>query len=167
MTAGAQYWIKKLNLKKHPEGGYYKETYRSPERIRREHLPGRFRKDHCFSTAIYYLLPGTEFSAFHRIRSDEIWHFYHGSPLILYSIDREGMLFEIKLGQNLEKGQLFQARIPAGNWFAARVMFEDDFSLVGCTVAPGFEYEDFELGDRKTLLQLFPRHKEIIKALTR
>ncbi|HID38000.1 MAG TPA: cupin domain-containing protein [Calditrichaeota bacterium] len=163
----ATYWIRKLNLQKHPEGGYFKETYRSAEIIRREHLPRRFQGDHCFSTAIYYLLPGNEFSAFHRIRSDELWHFYYGSPIILYSIDQEGMLFKIKLGPNLEKGQLFQARIRAGNWFAARVLDTESYALVGCTVAPGFEYEDFELGKRQTLLQLFPRHKEVIKALTR
>jgi len=163
----ASYWIRKLNLKKHPEGGFYKETHRSKEILNREHLPGRYTGDRCFSTSIYFLLESKDMSVFHRIKSDEIWHFYYGSSLTLFSIDPEGMLFKIKLGSNLEEGELFQAHINAGNWFGAAVNDSDSFALVGCTVAPGFEFEDFELGERKTLLKLFPRHGEIIQNLTR
>lgn len=163
----AKYWIQRLNLKKHPEGGYFKETYRSAERVLAAHLPPRFGGDRCFSTSIYFLLESDDFSAFHRIKSDEVWHFYHGSSLILYRIDAEGMLFKTKLGNNLENGELFQVHIKAGNWFGARVSKPDSFALVGCTVAPGFEFSDFELGSSRDLIKLYPRHREIIEFLTR
>lgn len=167
LIGGSKYWIQRLNLKKHPEGGYFKETYRSAERIPAVHLPARYGGDRCFSTSIYFLLESDDFSAFHRIKSDEVWHFYHGSALTLYRIDAEGMLFETKLGNNLEKGELFQVHIKAFNWFAARVSEPESFALVGCTVAPGFEFSDFELGNRRDLIKLYPRHRELIETLTR
>lgn len=163
----AQYWIQKLNLNKHPEGGYFRETYRSKELISAEFLPERYNGDRCFSTSIYFLLESEDISAFHRIKSDEVWHFYYGSSITIFSIDPDGMLFKIKLGTDLENGELFQAHLKAGNWFGAKVTDPDSFALVGCTVAPGFEFKDFELGNRKTLLNLFPRHSEVIKLLTR
>ncbi len=166
MSINAVYWIKKLNLTKHPEGGYFKESYRSNETIDGAHLPKRFGGRRCFSTAIYFLLKSDSFSALHRIKSDELWHFYCGSPLTLYCINPEGMLFEIKLGNNLEAGELFQAHVNAGWWFGAKVNAPDSYTLVGCTVAPGFEFEDFELGDRRQLIKAFPRHRKIITELT-
>jgi predicted cupin superfamily sugar epimerase len=163
----AQYWIRKLNLTRHPEGGYYKETFRAKEFIKAEHLPQRYNGNRCFSTSIYFLLESHEISALHRIKSNEIWHFYSGSSLTLYRIDPEGMLFKMKLGNDLNNGELFQVHIKAGNWFGATVNERDSYSLVGCTVSPGFEFEDFEIGERRQLIRLFPRHKEIIQKLTK
>jgi hypothetical protein len=167
MIRDAQYWIDRLSLKPHPEGGYYKEIYRSEEIIKQQYLPERYTADHCFSTAIYFLVKGHEHSSFHRIKSDELWHFYCGSSLILYSIDKDGMLFRIKLGSNLEQGQLFQAHIKRGCWFAAEPENADSYTLVGCTVSPGFEFEDFELGNKEELSKLFPRHQALIHKLAK
>jgi len=167
MVKDAQYWIRKLNLTRHPEGGYYKESYRADELIPLGGLPQRFTQEHCFSTAIYFLLESGDFSALHRIKSDEIWHYYFGSSLTLYSIDSDGMLFKIRLGPDLDNGQIFQAHIKAGNWFGAKVNDHDSYTLVGCTVAPGFEFGDFKLAKRSNMLAQFPRHQQIIKELTR
>ncbi len=167
MIRDANYWIRRLDLAPHPEGGFFKETYRSTESIKSSDLPDRYQSDHCFSTAIYFLLKGNESSVFHRIKSDEIWHFHIGSPLLIHSIDQDGMLFEIKLGRDLENGELLQAHIRQGCWFAAEVLDKENFTLVGCTVAPGFEFEDFELADSDKLSAQFPRHSELIKRLSR
>lgn len=165
MMKNAEYWIKKLDLLPHPEGGYYKETYRSAELISAKNLPSRYHKDHCFCTAIYFLLNGHQYSAFHRIKSDELWHFHTGSPLRIYSIDKDGMLFEIKLGPHLERGEIFQAHLRQGCWFAAEVIDKEYYSLVSCTVAPGFEFDDFELANATELIAQFPRHKKLISRL--
>jgi predicted cupin superfamily sugar epimerase len=166
MHKDAAYWIKKLQLSEHPEGGYYKETYRSPELIEGDCLPKRFGGPRCFSTAIYFLLEGDQFSAFHRIKSDEVWHFYTGSSLTLYIIHLNGELSEIKLGSNFEEGEMFQAVIKAGCWYGARVNDPNSYSLVGGTVAPGFDFKDFELAERKKLIELYPQHRSIIEKLT-
>jgi predicted cupin superfamily sugar epimerase len=160
------YWIQKLNLQKHPEGGYYRETYRSKEILTAECLPKRYERFHTFYTSIYFLLTGKDISAFHRIKSDEIWHFYYGSSITLYRIDPDGMLFKTKIGDDLENGELFQTYIKAGHWFAAKVNEPSSFTLLGCTVSPGFDFEDFELGIRKELIKAYPRHREIIEQLT-
>lgn len=162
----AGYWIQKLNLQKHPEGGYYRETYRSHENITKDCLPDRYDGNRSYYTSIYFLLKGKDISAFHRIKSDEIWHFYYGSSVTLYRIDPEGMLFKTKIGDDLENGELFQTHIKAGHWFGAKVNDPTSFSLLGCTVAPGFDFTDFELGIRKELIKLFPRHRQIIEQLT-
>jgi predicted cupin superfamily sugar epimerase len=167
MKKDAVYWIRCLGLQPHPEGGYFKETYRSMEMIKQECLPKRFTTAHCLSTAIFYLLESPGFSAFHRIKSDEVWHFYDGSPVRIYCINPDGMLFEVFLGNDPENGQLLQAHIRAGHWFAAAVEEEYSYALVGCTVAPGFEFNDFELGSRSKMLAQFPRHKDLILRLTR
>lgn len=167
MTKNAKYWIEKLRLTPHPEGGYYVETYRSHELIQADHLPERFGGPRCFSTAIYFLLEGDQFSAFHRIKSDEIWHFYTGSSLTLYVIDLKRELSEIKLGNNFDNGEVFQAMIKAGCWYGAKVDDPGSYSLVGGTVAPGFDFQDFELGERKKLIAWYPEHRAIIEKLTR
>lgn len=163
----AQYWIEKLALRPHPEGGYYHETYRSLEMIDAACLPSRYNSDRNLSTAIYYLLQGEQFSAFHRLRSDEIWHFYTGSPLLLHTIDNNGKYSKIILGQHFEKGERFQAVVPQGDWFAAEVAVANSFSLLGCTLAPGFDFADFELGNRGKLVKKFPQHAELINRLCR
>ena len=162
-----KYWIRKLNLQKHPEGGYYRETYRSAESITSDCLPGRYEGKRSFYTSIYFLLTGQDISAFHRIKSDEIWHFYFGSSLTIYRIDPDGMLFKTKIGDDLENGELFQTYIKAGHWFAAKVNDPASFTLAGCTVAPGFDFKDFELAERDELIKSFPRHRQIIEELTR
>lgn len=163
----ASYWVEKYNMQSHPEGGYFAETYRSKESISKDALPARFSGDRSYSTGIYFLLEGHHFSAFHRIQSDEMWHFYAGNPLNVYYIDFEGNLNTIKLGNNPENGEVFQAVVPAGVWFGSKPLLPDGYSLVGCTVAPAFDFADFELADRTTLVGEFPQHRAIIELLTR
>ena len=163
----AEYYIKKLGLEKHPEGGWFKEVYRSDEEIAVEHLPERFSGSRHHSTSIYFMLTSDTFSAFHRIKSDELWHFYDGSPVKVYMIDSSGNYSEVILGRNIENGEALQCVIPHGVWFGAKVNSHDSFCLVGCTVAPGFHFDDFELGKREELLSIFPEHKETIKKLTK
>ncbi len=151
----------------HPEGGYYKETYRSKEEIEVDALPARFNGNRIFSTAIYFLLERGNFSAFHRIQSDETWHFYAGGVLNIYVIHENGELETIRLGQNISKGQTFQATVPAGAWFASIPAEETDFSFVGCTVSPGFEFIDFELALADQLVESYPLYAELIGGLCR
>lgn len=151
----------------HPEGGYFRETYRSNETIQEECLPIRFRGERIFSTGIFYLLRGDEFSAFHRIKSDEMWHFYAGGPLNIYVIDYYGQFELITMGQNINNGEVFQAVIRAGNWFAAQPVHTNSFSFMGCTVAPGFDFQDFELGTADDLSNNFPQHENLIRKFCR
>jgi predicted cupin superfamily sugar epimerase len=159
--------IQKYNLEPHPEGGWYKQTYKSNEQIVAEALPKRFSASRTFSTAIYFLLEQGNFSAFHRIKSDECWHFYAGGPLLIYIIEQTGELKIISLGSDHEKGQLFQYVVPANCWFASRPAPESEYCFVGCTVSPGFEFEDFELADLTELSVVYPQHKSIIIELCR
>lgn len=165
MTA-VQY-IEQLQLSKHPEGGYYKETYRSPDRIETRCLPIGFDGDRHICTAIYYLLEKKDFSAFHRIKSDECWHFYAGQTLLIHVIEKEGKYRCIRLGANINKVECFQFVVRAGAWFASEPAPEASFSLVGCTVAPGFDFHDFEMAGKASLLKEFPQHASIIERLCR
>lgn len=164
---GADYWIEKLRLVKHLEGGYFREVYRSEETIPADALNERYSGERAFSTSIYFLLRGDEVSHFHRLKSDEVWHFYAGSSLIIHFISTAGKHCTIKLGGNFEKGEVFQSVVEKGCWFGAVVNDTSSYSLVGCTVAPGFGFDDFELGRREDLIELYPEHKTIIKKLTR
>jgi uncharacterized protein len=159
--------IKVLGLQPHPEGGYFKETYRSEGLIENECLPSYFNGARNYSTCIYFLLTSDSFSAFHRIKQDEIWHFYQGSPIVLYLISDKGNYSEVSIGNELSKGQIPQYVVPGGYWFAAKVANQNSYSLVGCTVSPGFDFTDFELPTRKQLCDLFPEHKSIIAEMTR
>jgi hypothetical protein len=167
----AKDWIKQLNLLPHPEGGYFKETYRCQESLPAVNLPQRFQQSHSFSTAIYYLLDAPNFSAFHRIKQDELWHFYQGSALTIHILKasgpNQGEHQTLSLGNDPSQGQAFQQVVEAGDWFAASVDDPKGYALVGCTVAPGFEFADFELADRDKLVELFPQHKKVIKKSTR
>jgi predicted cupin superfamily sugar epimerase len=163
----ADYFIQKLGMQQHPEGGWFKETYRSEEGIEGDHLPPRFGGERSFSTGIYFLLKGDEFSSFHRIKSDEMWHFYYGGPLNVYVIGDKGTLEIIRLGNNLDEGESFQAVVKAGCWFASRPVDGNSFSLVGCTVAPGFDFADFELANADELAAQFPQQGQLIKDLCR
>ena len=162
----AKYWVEKLQMQAHPEGGYFAETYRSTEIMKQDALSKRFSGDRNFSTGIYFLLESHHFSAFHRIQSDELWHFYAGDALNVYCIDNQGIMQIIRLGNNPEKGEVFQAVVPAGVWFGSKPARQNTYSLVGCTVSPGFDFADFEMPDRATLLHEFPQHAAIIEMLT-
>lgn len=157
--------IHKFDLQPHPEGGWYKQTYKSEERIPSEALPGRFGGDRTFGTAIYFLLEQGNFSAFHRIRSDECWHFYDGDALLIYVIFPGGELEIVSLGKNLEKGESFQYVVPANCWFASRPAPGSEYCFVGCTVSPGFEFEDLDLANAGELGKIYPQHAELIKEL--
>jgi len=163
----AEDYIKKLGLLPHPEGGYYKETYRSVEAIPHQALPPGFKGARNFSTAIYFLLPGNNFSALHRIQSDEIWHFYAGDPLEVIEISKNGTLKITEIGNDPDAGQHLQYVVSAETWFGSRVKKGGSFSLVGCTVSPGFDFEDFEMAEREQLTRLFPQHSEIVREMTR
>ena len=169
----AAYWIERLGLAPHPEGGHFRETYRAVESIPADGLPARFAGPRTFSTAVYYLLQGDDVSALHRIAADEVWHHYMGAPLVLAVIDAAGRLTTPVLGADAERGETFQLVVPAGAWFGAalaRTAPEPDeasaFALVGCTVAPGFEFADLELGRRAELLRRYPQHRAVIERLT-
>jgi predicted cupin superfamily sugar epimerase len=159
--------IQQYNLKPHPEGGWYTQTYKSNELIGANALPARFGGDRSFSTAIYFLLEQGNFSAFHRIKSDECWHFYAGDPLLIYVIEVNGELKIISLGNDPEKGQTFQYIVPANCWFASRPAPGSEYCFAGCTVSPGFEFEDFELANANELSNTYPQHKDIIRQLCR
>ncbi|MDA0745451.1 MAG: cupin domain-containing protein [bacterium] len=166
MPHSSQYWIQHLNLTKHPEGGYFRETYRAPESIAQNVLPNRFSGPRSFSTAIYFLLSGNESSAFHRIRSDELWHFHTGSPLSLHLLHPDGAYERIVLGPHIQNNQTFQATVPADCWFGATVHNPQSYTLVSCTVAPGFDFADFELANRANLLAQYPQQQKLIQKLT-
>jgi len=159
--------IQRYGLEPHPEGGWFKQTYKSNEQIAADALPERFSASRAFSTAIYFLLEKGNFSAFHRIKSDECWHFYAGDPLLIYIIEQNGELKVISLGSDHEKGQSFQYIVPANCWFASRPAPESKYCFVGCTVSPGFEFEDFELADATELAIMYSQHKSIIIELCR
>jgi predicted cupin superfamily sugar epimerase len=163
----AQYWINHLGLSPHPEGGYYRATYKADLTIVRDALPSSYHGDRSASTAIYFLLDGRDFSAFHRIASDEVWHFYTGSSLVVYVIDPAGDYSELHLGCGTEEGEVFQAVVKAGCWFASRVKDAAGFALVGCTVAPGFDFADFELAVRSEIVAAYPQHGKLLEELTR
>ena len=159
--------IERLQLQRHPEGGWFREVYRSQDVIETHSLPQPYSSVHCFSTSIYFLLDKDNFSAFHRIRSDETWHFYLGSSLVIHCIFPDGTYAAIELGRDLQKGQVLQFTIPRNCWFAAKNLDGNTFSLVGCTVAPGFEYQDFELAKKEDLMSSYPQYEALIREFTR
>lgn len=161
----AQQLITKYRLKPHPEGGHFLETYRSSELLTTDKLPPRFTGQRCFSTAIYFLLEAEQFSAFHRIKADELWHFYAGAGLHIYVLHPDGKGEILKLGNDIDNGYSFQLVVPAGAWFASKPAAQGAFSFVGCTVAPGFDFADFELAEKERLLRDYPQHQEWIHRL--
>ena len=165
MRPDAAYWIRKLQLIQHAEGGSYREVYRSSLFVSGKCLPVFFQGDRNISTGIYFLLQQGQFSAFHRIASDELWHFYFGDPLLIYEINHSGHLTTHRLGNDPEKGETFQIMIKAGSWFASIPAEESKYALVGCTVSPGFDFADFELANRATLSGQYPSHAELIGRL--
>jgi predicted cupin superfamily sugar epimerase len=158
--------IKELKLEPHPEGGYFKETYRSLGTINDENLEAGYEGKRNYSTCIYFLLTSDNFSAFHRIKQDEIWHFYDGSPIRLHILTALGIHSVHIIGRDFKNGETPQIVVPGGCWFAAEVINKNSYSLVGCTVSPGFNFKDFELKSRQELVSLFPDKEELISKLT-
>ena len=152
--------IDELQLQAHPEGGFYAETYRSSAFILNQN--GEKRN---LSTAIYFLLHDTNKSNFHRIQSDELWFFHQGEPIEIVTI-QDGKANSIILGNAIEKGELPQATIPANTWFGSKLKDEKGYALVSCTVAPGFDFLDFELAEREKLVNEFPNLKALIEEFT-
>jgi predicted cupin superfamily sugar epimerase len=152
--------ISKLNLQPHPEGGYYRETYRSEQT-----LIVAEEKNRNVSTAIYYMLEDNDRSRFHRIQSDELWFFHQGDPLEIVFL-KDGKAHTIVLGNDVAKGELPQAKIEAHLWFGSRIKGGSGYSLVSCTVAPGFDFSDFEMADKALLQHQYPHLKEVIEQFT-
>jgi predicted cupin superfamily sugar epimerase len=157
MHAEAERLVNALELKPHPEGGYYRETYRSGIRVATPEVA------RIAVTSIYYLLADDMFSAFHRLKCDEIWHHYRGSPISIEIIEGDGRHRDLVIGID----NCWQAGIAAGAWFAARLLDPQSYALVGCDVAPGFDFADFEMGRREELIAAFSRHRRLIEQLTR
>lgn len=160
-TLTAAYWIDHLQMTSHVEGGSFCEYYRSPLLV--DTPTGK--RNSC--TGIYFLLEQGQFSAFHRIASDELWHFYDGGPLQVFELEQSGELNIHQLGKQPFQGQRLHCVIKAGNWFASAPAPGSAYSLCGCTVSPGFAYADFKLADRQALQREFPQHHDLIQSLTR
>lgn len=163
----AEELIRHLGLAPHPkEGGYFRETYRAGESLPASALPPRYQGSRSASTAIYYLLTPDTYSALHRLQSDEVFHFYLGDPIRMLQLDPDGTGRTIVLGQDVVHGQQVQVVAPRGVWQGSRLEPSGAFALLGCTVAPGFDYIDYEAGDRQTLLRQYPTFTDMIRQLT-
>jgi predicted cupin superfamily sugar epimerase len=163
LNKDANYWINKLNLREHAEGGYFTETYVSDMLITSPKYDG----PRYACTAIYYLLVEDQFSSFHTMRSEELWHFYAGSSLTLHIIGTDREIYNVKLGKNIDNEEKFLAAVKSGSWFAASVDDTTSYSLVGCIISPGFDYQDWKLGNVEALTKLYPQHKSTIEKYTR
>jgi len=153
----AEYWINQLGLEPHPEGGFYRQTYKSVEEV-----PGRGR---VLYTSIYFLMTTGNISHLHRLQSDELWYFHAGDSLSVHMIHENGDYEEVRLGLNLEEGEVPQLLVPKNTIFGSSVLQEDAFALVGCMVSPGFEFEDFEMFTQKELLREYPQHEQVIRLM--
>ena len=158
--------ITELELQPHPEGGWFREVFRSAGRLQPSALPERYLGSRAYATSIVYLLETGEVSRFHRLRSDELWHFYEGAPLLLHTLSDNGDHTVRTLGRDLRNGEQFMLPVPQDVWMAAEVRSAPGYSLLGCTVAPGFDFSDFELGKRADLLAAFPAQNSIIERFT-
>ncbi|MBW6411624.1 cupin domain-containing protein [Clostridium weizhouense] len=162
----SDYFIEKLNMISHPEGGFYKQSFISEDNILARGLNVESEESKNLWTSIYFLLKDGEVSNFHRLKSDEMWYYHSGSSLTIYMITPEGKLITEELGLNIEKGEKPQILVPKGYIFGS-AMNNEGYALVGCMVSPGFEFKDFELFERNYLLDKYPNHKEVILKLTR
>ena len=161
-----KYFVEKLRMKEHPEGGYYNECLKSEDRIDASSIDPSFGGNRRLWTSIYFLLKDRDVSCFHRLKSDEIWYYHSGVPMIIHIINKNGELERVKLGLDIERGEQPQVLIPKGSIFGA-VMDGTGYSLAGCMVSPGFEFDDFELLEREELIKAYPQHELIIKRLTK
>ncbi|MEO5562973.1 MAG: cupin domain-containing protein [Chitinophagaceae bacterium] len=163
----ADFWKQHLQLNFHVEGGWYSEVYRSALSFTQSQLPLSFNGTRSACTHIYFLLEKGNFSAFHKIKSDELWHFYSGDPLIIYEISETGELIKHLLGNDPQAGQSLFCVIKGGNWFASEVFNNAEYGLAGCSVSPGFDFNDFELAKKETLSKKYPQYAELIERLCR
>jgi predicted cupin superfamily sugar epimerase len=159
--------IKQLGLRPHPEGGYFSETYRSDETLNGQTLPSRYGSKRSMGTAIYFLLTAESCSVMHRIKSDEIFHFYMGDPVTMLQLYPDGTSKVVTLGSDLLQGQQPQVIVPKNIWQGSFIAPGGSYALLGTTVAPGFEFEDFEYGRRKELIEQYPSEKQKLIRLTR
>ena len=157
----AAHWVKHLQLHSHPEGGFYKEVYRSAKQVMRN-PPGGLK---AACTSIYYLISEADFSGFHRIESDELWYFHKGGPLHVYVIDVNGGLTTHELSDKVT-GDL-QIVVEAGQWFAAELPSREGYALVSCAVAPGFDFSEFKMAKKADMAQQYPQHTALINRLCR
>jgi predicted cupin superfamily sugar epimerase len=163
----AQDIIRLLQLEKHPkEGGYFRETYRSPRSIPREHLPAAYLGPRSFSTAIYYLITRDSFSAMHRLPGEEIFHHYLGDAVEMLLLHADGKSDIVSIGNDLSRGHRPQVIVPANTWQASRLIAGGEFALLGCTMSPGFDYADYQHGSRDELIRQYPSQAQRIAALT-
>ena len=154
--------IKYFNMKPLPdEGGYYVETYRSSEKM--SNLPKRYNGPRNFSTAILYLITPTSFSKLHKVKSDEIFHFYLGDAVEMLKIKEDGKVETEILGTDILKNQKPQVVVEKNIWQGTKLIAGGAFALLGCTVAPGFEFEDYQHGEKELLLKIFPQNKKPIE----
>lgn len=151
------------SFESHPEGGSYLETYRSECESSFVGFTGL--RSSC--TGIYFLLKEGEFSSLHRIKSDEMWHFYLGGPLEIIEVTPEGRLISTILGKDFNNNQHLQYVVKKGHWFGSRPLKGSSYSFLGCTVSPGFDFQDFELAQRCSLTQAYPQHRSLIESYTR
>ena len=159
--------INALGLVPHPkEGGWFRETYRAAETLPAHVLGARHAGPRAVSTAIYYLLTATTFSALHRLAGDEVFHFYAGDPVEQLRLYADGRGEIVTIGNDLAAGQRPQALVPRGVWQGARLASGGRYALLGCTVSPGFDYADYESGERAALAAAYPGFSERIAALT-
>ena len=161
----ANYYVTKLGMEPHPEGGFYKRTFESEEQTSDQELSVAFEGKRKLYTSIFFLLGSKDISHLHRLKSDELWYYHAGSPLTIHVIDEKGNYKESKLGINLDEGEIPQVLVPKNSIFGSSVRDEDTFSLVGCMVSPGFEFQDFELFTQEELLAKYPQHKDVIMKL--
>ncbi|GMQ56397.1 cupin domain-containing protein [Vallitalea sediminicola] len=158
----AEYFIEKLELSPHIEGGYYREIYNdTSNNIAIENYEGK----RSLSTTIYYLLKSGQVSKFHKLISDEIWFYHYGTSLAIHMIDEQGKYSKAILGLNIEEGELPQLIVPANTIFGAEVVEDGDFTLVSCMVSPGFDFKDFKMYSRCELINEYPEYNEIIDRL--
>jgi predicted cupin superfamily sugar epimerase len=158
--------IKTLELIPHPEGGYFREVYKSEEFIGQNMLPSRYNGNRSFLTSIYYLLKNNDVSQFHILLSDEVWYFHIGSPVIIHQIIFDGNYNKYLLGSNYLSEEKLHVVVKRNTWFGAEIRNKNSFSLVNCAIAPGFEFSDFKLADRNELLAKYPQHTDLIIRLT-
>lgn len=157
-----------LHLEPHPsEGGYFRETYRSKDNVPADTLPQRYQGTRSFSTAIYYLLTPETFSAMHRLKSDEIFHFYMGDPVEMLQLQPDGSGITVTIGTDIQAGMQPQMLVPMGTWQGSRLKPGGNFALLGTTISPGFDFNDYEDGQRESLIASYPRFRALIISLTR
>jgi predicted cupin superfamily sugar epimerase len=165
----AEFWIGRLGLERHPEGGWYRETYRSEGEYGFD-SNSLFGSPRSYATSIFYLLERGDRSRLHRINSDEQWYFHAGSPLDVHCFPATGVPSSFTLGDEPDAGQVLHSWVPAGNWFGASLSEQSDapgtYTLVSCVVAPGFDFRDFSFADCKELTAKFPAHARIIEMLS-